>query len=201
MANPELMTGLGAAFSIFLCSAGSVVGSVQAGIYALQQNGGGIFSFFPIIIAGVLSIYGIIIAVILSGQSDINEANGFKNLCAGLSVGLASIFLLQGCIHHVTHSFVFLTLFLSLYTQACLMSGIGMSNFLEKHMAPSRITSRNTRATTCCGDQQEPLISGDTQSYAIPPTSWSLIMVMVFLEAIGLYGLIVALILSSHDKQ
>jgi F0F1-type ATP synthase membrane subunit c/vacuolar-type H+-ATPase subunit K len=110
--------------------------------------------------------------VILSGQSDISEANGFKNLCAGLSVGLA-----------------------------CLMSGIGMSNFLEKHMAPSRITSRNTRATTCCGDQQEPLISGDTQSYAIPPTSWSLIMVMVFLEAIGLYGLIVALILSSHDKQ
>lgn len=81
------------------------------------------------------------------------------------------------------------------------MSGIGMSSFLEKHMAPSRNTSRNTRATTCGGDQQEPLISGDTQSYAIPPTSWSLIMVMVFLEAIGLYGLIVALILSSHDKQ
>lgn len=88
MANPDLMTGLGAAFSIFLCSAGSVVASVQAGLFALASSGGGIMAFCPIIIAGVLSIYGIIIAVILCGQTDISEADGYKNLCAGLSVGL-----------------------------------------------------------------------------------------------------------------
>jgi len=161
MANPDLMTGLGAASAIFLSSAGSAVASAQSGIFALR-TGGSIMAFLPIIISGVLAIYGIIIAVILSGQSDISEADGYKNLSAGLCVGLA-----------------------------CLMSGIGISGFLEKHMMPS--TSGRSRR----GEQEEPLIAASSVSH-VADASWSLLMVLVFLEAIGLYGLIVALILSSH---
>lgn len=117
-------------------------------------------AFLPIIIAGVLAIYGIIIAVLLCGQTDISEADGYKNFSAGLCVGLA-----------------------------CLTSGCGMARFLEKHMMPTTATNRRS-------GQEEPLIG--TSSPQMVATSWSLLMVMVFLEAIGLYGLIVALILSSH---
>ena len=207
MANPELMTGLGAACSIFLCSAGSAIASIQAGIYALEQkDGSGIYSFFPIMSAGILSIYGIIIAVILSRQSEISQEDGFKNFCAGLSVGLASLVcVVMCCINrgiHVRSNIICLSLWFVLI-QACLMSGIGMSKFLEKHMAP-RYHSRST--ITRCSDQQEPLLlSGDTHpsshaTFVVPPASQRLLTLMVFFEAIGLYGLIVALILSCHKK-
>ena len=162
MASPDLMTGLGAALAIFLSSAGSAIASVQGGLFALC-TGGGILGFVPIVISGVLAIYGIIIAIILCGQRDISEQDGYKNFSAGLAVGLA-----------------------------CLMSGIGISGFLEKHMRMQPTTNGRR------GEQQEPLIASSPSSVQVPPTSWSLFMVLVFLEAIGLYGLIVALFLSSH---
>ena len=175
MANPDLMTGLGAALSIFLSSAGSAVASVPAGVFALRSggSGGGIMAFLPIVIAGVLAIYGIIIAVILCGQDGISETDGYRNLSAGLAVGLA-----------------------------CLTSGCGMALFLDKHMAqpPSTATSMTTSGrTNRRGEQQEPLISSaPLPQQVVLETTWGLLMVMVFLEAIGLYGLIVALFLSSH---
>lgn len=67
-----------------------------------------------------------------------------------------------------------------------------MSKFLEKHM--------NTPPSSPRNGQEEPLIASSA-SNNVAPASISLLMVMVFLEAIGLYGLIVALILSSHDSK
>ena len=160
MANPDLMTGLGAALAIFLCSAGSVVGSIQGGLFALR-TGGGWKSFIPIVQAGVLAIYGIIIAILLCGQTDIKEEGGYRNFAAGLSVG-----------------------------SACLASGYAMAKFLEWHMKPVAVP-RPARS----GSQTEPLIDDGLVSYQVPPISPSLIMVMIFLESIGLYGLIAALFL------
>lgn len=159
MANPDLMTALGAALSIFLTAAGSVVASIQAGLFALRSGGRGFWSFAPIIISGVLAIYGIIIAVLLSKKEVKTEQEGYQNFAAGLSVGLA-----------------------------CLMSGIGMAKFIEKHMENPPRSTRN--------GQVEPLISsnGDAVVVMDPPTV-GFMFVLVFLEAIGLYGLIVALIL------
>jgi len=162
MTNPDLMTSLGAASAIFLTSAGSAIASIQAGIFALR-SGGGIKAFIPITQAGVLAVYGIIIAVLLCKQRDITESDGYKNLAAGLSVGLST-----------------------------LMSGVGMSGFLGKHMKPT------TNGCAARGGQEEPLIASSSTGVQVAPISAPLILVMVFLESIGLYGLIVALILSSH---
>lgn len=80
-----------------------------------------------------------------------------------------------------------------------MMSGIGMSAFLEKHMAHPTVT-RSSSAR--CG-QEEPLLSDPSSapySHMLAPKSKHLLTVMVFFEAIGLYGLVVALILSCHKK-
>jgi V-type H+-transporting ATPase proteolipid subunit len=88
LSDPQLWTGLGAALSIFLCSTGSAIASAEAGVYALRKHG--YAAFVPIIISGVLAIYGIIISVLLVGKmetSDLTAVDGYRNLSAGLSVG------------------------------------------------------------------------------------------------------------------
>merc|ERR1712021_185367 len=50
-------------------------------------------SLIPIVMAGILGIYGIIVSVVLMKNMDINKMTfkeGYANLCAGLSVGLSS---------------------------------------------------------------------------------------------------------------
>jgi V-type H+-transporting ATPase proteolipid subunit len=172
MVNPELMTGLGAAASTFFTAAGSCYASVHAGVFAMRASLPYWVAFSPIIISGVLAIYGIIISVILSAkltndESPLTETDGYRYFAAGLSVGLA-----------------------------CLASGLGMGKFLEKHTITStrRVASSN-------GDQTEPLLSNteDAPHYNVSGHNmWSFLMVLVFLEAIGLYGLIVALFLSRN---
>jgi ATP synthase proteolipid subunit len=89
MVSAELLTGLGAASSIFFCSTGAAVASAPAGVFALRSSTWR--AFVPIVIAGVLAIYGIIVAVILAAnwKVDMTESDGYKQLAAGLSVGLA----------------------------------------------------------------------------------------------------------------
>ena len=182
MTNPELLTGLGAALAVFLASAGSSIASVPAGLFAMRAaHHHGVRSFFPIIIAGVLAIYGMIVAVILclqlTNKSDsehpqqLTEADGYKNLSAGLAVGLA-----------------------------CFVSGTGMANFVS--MAGETTTTTIGRQRT---DQTEPLLgaiaTAASNTQCGPPSppapTMNFLMVLVFLEAIGLYGLVVALILAN----
>jgi len=164
--DPELMTGLGAAASIFFSSLGSALASVQGGRYAMRSTG--VLSFAPIVISGVLAIYGIIVSVLLSAkiQADgLDAAGGYKNFSAGLSVGLA-----------------------------CLASGMGMAGFLEDSLPTTTTTSQDVASTS---EIQEPLIrgSGGQSTTMLGKPSPRFLMCLVFLEAIGLYGLIVALIL------
>jgi V-type H+-transporting ATPase 16kDa proteolipid subunit len=157
--NPELLTGLGAALSIFLTSAGSAMASVPAGKYAIRSSG--ILSFAPIVIAGVLAIYGIIVAVLLARKIEnaSDAASGYKNISAGLCVGLA-----------------------------CLASGFAMARFLEDSIATSMQQDDATGNT-----QDQPLLARNRSVNKLLQPSVRFLMVMVFLEAIALYGLIVAL--------
>jgi V-type H+-transporting ATPase proteolipid subunit len=160
MTNAQLLTGLGAAISIFLSSAGACAASVPSGLFALRSKG--VQGFFPIIISGVLAIYGCIIAVILSGkinQSDLAETDGYRHLSAGLAVGLA-----------------------------CLASGLGMARFVDMYMNSS---SPSRPATS--SSMEEPLVGTAAARLQV---SYRFLMVLVFIEAIGLYGLVVALLLS-----
>jgi V-type H+-transporting ATPase 16kDa proteolipid subunit len=160
-ASPELLTGLGAAASIFLTSAGAAVASVEAGKYAMRSSG--IMSFAPIIISGVLAIYGIIVSALLAYKirDSTDAVSGYKNLSAGLSVGLA-----------------------------CLVSGMGMARFMK-----DSIDSSEEEATAA--SQQEPLIRSSMANKMLARPSIRFLMVMTFLEAIGLYGLIIALVLTA----
>jgi V-type H+-transporting ATPase proteolipid subunit len=155
--------GLGAAFSIFLCSTGSAIASAEAGVYALRKHG--YAAFVPIIISGVLAIYGIIISVLLAGKmetSDLAAADGYRNLSAGLSVGLA-----------------------------CCASGFGIAKFL-KHV--NMTAAAATGETTPTSEMVQPLI-GREYTPVLQDNFAYLTIVMTFLEAIGLYGLIAALFL------
>jgi len=160
--EPQLMTGLGAAAAMFFSALGSALASVQGGKYAMRSTG--VLSFAPIVISGVLAIYGIIVAVLLSGKMDGAESsNGYRNFSAGLSVGLA-----------------------------CLASGLGMAGFLE-----DSLTGTVTNSVADDDAIRTPLVRNNTNNTTrmIEQPSIRFLMCLVFLEAIGLYGLIVALFL------
>jgi ATP synthase proteolipid subunit len=177
-ASPELMTGLGAALAVFLCSAGACAASAPAGIYATRNisSHGILRAFTPIVIGGVLAVYGIIVAVILAAkiQDGMAVATGYKCFASGLSVGLA-----------------------------CLASGLGMSKFLQDYMAAATGGAAKAGGRVNVGSAEgQPLLEGITNTngglpFDLREPSWTFFCVYVFLEAVGLYGLIAALILAA----
>ena len=164
MTSPHFLTGLGAALSMFLSAAGSSAASVPAGMFA--QHAFGFKGWAPVMISGVLAIYGCIIGVIISHNlmnDDMTEAQGYRNFAAGLSVGLT-----------------------------CLASGLGMAKYI--HVYTMQQLARPSSANG--NELQEGLIS--TIAKPINAT-WKFLAGLVFIEAIGLYGLIVALLMSSKQ--
>jgi V-type H+-transporting ATPase proteolipid subunit len=161
LADPQLLTGLGSALSIFLAGAGSAIASSEGAIYARRKKG--VIAFVPIIISGVLSIYGIIIAIILVGkmasssEQEMTEVSGYRHLSAGLAVGLAS-----------------------------LVSGLGIARFLN-HL--------NKEAVIAIEDDLECSKAQPLVQHGEEPNFVNLAFGLIFLEAIALYGLIVALFL------
>jgi V-type H+-transporting ATPase proteolipid subunit len=161
VADPKLMTGLGAVLSLFLASTGAALGTVPAGTFALRSNAG-FRSFYPIMIAGVLAIYGTILAVILSNKinDDLDTTAGYKNFTAGLATGLA-----------------------------CFASGNGLGGFIITNLEGNEVTPT---------EGQQSLLAGSQRRVSSPPVpTIKFLMVLVFLEAIGLYGLIVGLLLAN----
>lgn len=175
MASPELLTGLGAAAAIFLSSAGSCYASAYSGIFAMRSHPIlGLKSLCPIVISGVLAIYGLIIGFLLThkfdGDSEISATDGYRFLAAGLLVGCA-----------------------------CLCSGTGIGMFLNTHNHPHGPTPPPLPPPPPPSGAEgsvEPLL-GWPPHPPHPPMNEkafvTMILVLVFLEAIGLYGLIVAL--------
>jgi ATP synthase proteolipid subunit len=191
MMDPQLLTGLGCAASMFLCAAGSAYASSYSGVYAVRSSD--LKGFAPIVISGVLAIYGIIVSVILasklgslsanSSSNIMTQGEGYRNLSAGLSVGFA-----------------------------CLASGVGMAFFIkelnqqEHHhhnpawsVLPAVYGSSETesllvgqpRGGTTSTNGAAPVVTRPP-----PPVNFVyLCLCLTFLEAIGLYGLIVALFL------
>jgi len=103
-------------------------------------------SIVPIIMAGILGIYGLIVAVILVGKikddSSYTDYYGYKHLSSGLCCGLSSL-------------------------AAGLAIGI--------------VGDAGVRANA----QQEQIFVG-------------MILILIFAEALGLYGMIIAIILSQN---
>jgi F0F1-type ATP synthase membrane subunit c/vacuolar-type H+-ATPase subunit K len=200
MVHPNFLSGLGAVLSIFLSSVGASWASVPAGLWAIHnaptnhmKEGDGttngnhgnkkcmlrscFFSFAPIIIAGVLAIYGTIVAVlIISKVATTNPDDttimtmtaGYRSLTAGLVVGLA-----------------------------CLASGGGMANLIwNVNQSHGYVSSLNTnRVDPQITEQHQPLLASRREASTNTICNARFLMVMVFLEAIALYGLILALLI------
>jgi ATP synthase proteolipid subunit len=191
--DPQLLTGLGAVASIFFSAFGSAHGSAHGGIFAIRRTS--ILSFVPIVIAGVLSIYGLIVAVLLIGRirgssgsdtdpdaASLTEADGYRYLAAGLATGLT-----------------------------CWASGWGMAKLvstLNETQNPStdsvvthsgndeaRTPSRGTEETDGLLSAPTPASKSDADEKEFYKR---LILSMIFVEAIGLYGLIVGLVLIGY---
>jgi len=135
IASALVFANLGAAYG----TAKSGVGIASMGVLKPEL----IFkSIVPIIMAGILGIYGLIVSVILVSKIDdqYNYMKGYKHLASGLCCGLSSL-------------------------AAGLAIGI--------------VGDAGVRANA----QQEAIFVG-------------MILILIFAEALGLYGLIIAIILS-----
>lgn len=117
-------------------------------------------AMIPVIQAGVLAVYGVIIGYLLTrtinADKELSLVDGYKFLSAGLSVGLA-----------------------------CLASGSGMAMYLKKLNEEGYFFVRK-------GKSEAISTSGDSSKKGSYVT---FILCLIFHEAIGLYGLIVALFL------
>ena len=133
-----------------LFSLGSAYGTAKSGVGMMSM---GVMNpqlvmknIIPVVMAGILGIYGLIVAVILSStaaKATLTMAKGYQLFAAGLSCGL---------------------------------SGLGAG------MAIGIVGDAAVRAV----GQQDKLYVG-------------MILILIFAEALGLYGLIVALILSQQS--
>ena len=125
----------------------------------------GLLSFVPIVQSGVLAIYGIVISVLLSSKMQQEDSAAGYR---NFSAGLS-------------------------VGLACLASGLGMAGFIE-----DSIVAQQQQASTAHGADEglhEPLVRDNSPRFVLEKPSPRFIMCLIFLEAIGLYGLIVALFL------
>ena len=145
---------MGITVAIVFCNMGSAYGTAKAGVgissMAVMNPGAMMKNCIPVVLAGILGIYGLIMSVILNGAikppntGDVavfSSFGGFAALASGLACGLSSL-------------------------AAGICIGV--------------VGDAGVRAV----GQQEKVYVG-------------MILILIFGEAVGLYGLIVAIILSS----
>ena len=171
MSSPALMTGLGSAMAIFLSAAGSSYATAYSGAYALRSNLkseiNALFSFFPVIISGVLSIYGTIIAYLLYtklGYSEISVDDGYRYFASGLTVGLGT-----------------------------LASGLGMGKYMQWTLIDDTASSLKDGSRM---SEESPLIPVTIPNSFTKGGFYRIVFVLIFIEAIGLYSLCIALFIS-----
>jgi V-type H+-transporting ATPase proteolipid subunit len=139
---------MGVASALVFANLGAAYGTAKSGVGIASLgviDSSKIFkSLIPIIMAGILGIYGVIVAVLLNqdaGKADQTPGGGYKILGAGLSCGLSS-----------------------------LASGLAIG------------------------------VAGDAGVRAFAQSDGifvGMILILIFAEAIGLYGLIVAILIRS----
>eukprot|EP00298_Acanthocystis_sp_HF-20_P029801 c8731_g1_i1.p1 GENE.c8731_g1_i1~~c8731_g1_i1.p1 ORF type:complete len:172 (+),score=70.36 c8731_g1_i1:84-599(+) len=145
---------MGSAISISLACLGSAYGTAKAGVgvSSMGVNHPNLIMkcIIPVVMAGVLGIYGLIVAVIISskmaaGNMGYSLFNGYAHLAAGVSCGLAN-----------------------------LAAGFAIG---------------------IVGD------AGVRGSALQPRLYVGMVLILIFAEALGLYGLIVAIILQAKQSD
>ena len=176
---------LGAAGCVVLANFGSAWGTWSSGVGVCKMGvsypSGIMKNIIPIVMAGVLGIYGLIVAVIIAdgigepndeGYNTYSLFNGYTHLAAGLCCGLSCL-AAGGTIGSIGYA--------------------GTLNYGSKASQGMRGWMSHSRGNT--GGEDVSADSGKYQEDANKIYVGFLIM-LIFSEAIALYGLIVALILS-----
>mmetsp|Transcript_24172 Transcript_24172/g.35823 ORF Transcript_24172/g.35823 Transcript_24172/m.35823 type:complete len:205 (+) Transcript_24172:70-684(+) len=175
---------LGAASCVILANWGSAWGTWKAGLgvcsMGVNYSKGVIKNIVPIVMAGVLGIYGLIVAVIItqaitSPSSDASTTysvfNGWSHLAAGLCCGLSCL-AAGGTIG--------------------IIGDVGVRNFGLKATGGKRFWDGE-------GDSMEADSANEAKSVEDANRLYvGLLIMLIFSEALALYGLIVALILSQN---
>lgn len=184
---------LGASVCMILSAWGSAWGTWRAGIGICQMGvnhpQGVIRNIIPIVMAGVLGIYGLIVAVILTQAvlppsqdamaNQYSSYNGYVHLAAGLCCGLS-----------------------------CLAAGGTIGILGDTGVRAFGLKITNGRAwywdeATAFAAGGEDMGGGGDSGNSGPEAANKLyvgmLIMLIFSEALALYGLIVALILSQHN--
>ena len=125
--------------------------------------------------AGIIGIYGLVVSVLISDglTQEMPLYTGFIQLGAGLSVGLAG-----------------------------LAAGYGRLSLLPRSSAPLQLLSRGNGLTLmpsfAIGIVGDAGVRGTAQQ---PRLFVGMILILIFAEVLGLYGLIVALLMNSKGSQ
>jgi len=166
-----LFASIGAAISLVFTGAGSTYAMVQGSRITLRQATRRsafreFVSFVPVIVGGVLSIYGLIVCVLISRRIDgsMSLDDGYQLFGAGLCMGGTGLF-----------------------------SGLAMGKLCS--VASTQATEEKRVEDESEGSENQTLLTVDTFRERNPR---KFICVLVFLEAVGLYGLIASLVLISN---
>ena len=98
--NPYFFGYIGIACALVLANLGAAYGTANSGVgictMGILKPDLIIRSIIPVIMAGILGIYGLIVAVIIQGKISQSEGNytyksAFSHLCAGLCCGVSSL--------------------------------------------------------------------------------------------------------------
>eukprot|EP00761_Pharyngomonas_kirbyi_P011233 gb/GECH01011258.1/.p1 GENE.gb/GECH01011258.1/~~gb/GECH01011258.1/.p1 ORF type:complete len:168 (+),score=24.45 gb/GECH01011258.1/:1-504(+) len=142
---------MGSAAALVFANLGAAYGTAKSGVgiahLGVMNHNLVLKGIVPVIMAGVLGIYGLIVAVIIATSIDgsaYSSYKGFAHLAAGLAVGLSG---------------------------------------LASGMAIGIVGDSGVRAY---GKQQKVFVG--------------LILILIFAEALGLYGLIVSLVVANVNK-
>jgi len=150
--NASFFGFLGITIAVSFANLGAAYGTAKSGVGIASM--GTLYpelvmrNMIPVVMAGVLGIYGLIVAVILNGKiqsTGYGTYDGYAHLAAGMSCGLAGL-------------------------------GAGL-------------------AIGVVGD-------AGTRSNAVQKNLFvSMILILIFAEALGLYGLIVAIVLTQNESN
>jgi len=141
---------MGVTSALVFCNMGAAYGTAKSGVgiasMGIMRESDVIKNLIPVIMAGILGIYGLIVSIVVNGKiksDNYSSFQGFAHLAAGLSCGLSSL-------------------------------GAGF-------------------AIGICGD------AGVRANGQQPKLYVPMVIMLIFGEALGLYGMIVGVILASAD--
>jgi len=182
----------GAASCIILANFGSAWGTWKAGLGVCQMGidypKGIIKNIVPIVMAGVLGIYGLIVSVILAQsihpptpQTTYSLYNGYAHMAAGLCCGISCL-AAGGTIG--------------------IIGDVGVRCYGLKASGGKRAWSTGEGADMSGGADDGGNLIGGSEAMNVEGANKlyvGLLIMLIFSEALALYGLIVALILSQHS--